>query len=170
MRFSLSGILIICDSDSIGTEDTDYVRGWERAFTKRILSAIEPDQPYTSDLVLSITDYFQQATRSLDAGSSGPEAFAQLLRLLAGRFDAGDAQDSFLRLQQFGMSDGVGSSDYLRAFHLLVASVTGSERALAPSTCMVLEIVRQSVCKQYPTLSPLCTLVQRQLTWLLSLP
>ena len=150
VRAALSDILMICDSDSIGTEDTDNVRGWERAFSKRILSAIESDQPYTSDLVLSITDYFQQVTRSLDAGSSGPEAFAQLLRLLAGQFDAGDAQESFSRLQQFGVSDGVGFSDYLRAFRLLVASVTGSERALAPSTSMVSEIVRQSVCKQYP--------------------
>ena len=146
VRAALSDILNICDSDSIGTENTDYVRGWERALSKRILSAIESDQPYTSDLVLSITNYFQQVTRSLDAGSSGPEAFAQLLRLLAGQFDAGDAQESFLRLQQFGVSDGVGFSDYLRAFRLLVASVTGSERALAPSTSMVLEIVRQSVC------------------------
>ena len=129
--------------------------GWERPLEKKLSGAITPDKPSTADLVLSIADYFQQVKRSLDGGATGPEAFQLLLRHLAEQFDVGDRQESFLRLQQFGVADGTSFADYLRAFRLLASSVTGSERTLAPSVSMVLEIVRHSVCKQFPSLSPI---------------
>ncbi|CAB1099065.1 unnamed protein product [Ectocarpus sp. CCAP 1310/34] len=97
----------------------------------------------------------QQVKRSLDGGAPGPDAFQLLLRHLAEQFDVGDRQESVLRLQQFGVADGTPFADYLRAFRLLVSSVTDSERTLAPSVSMVLEIVRNSVDKQFPSLSPL---------------
>ena len=37
---------------------------------------------------------------------------------------------------------------------MVVAGVTGSERVLAPSTGLVLEVVRMSVNEQYPGLMP----------------
>lgn len=114
----------------------------------------------TSDLTLSTTDYFSQVDKSLDRGSSDPEAFQLLLRHLAEHLDTGDGQASFMRLQNFGVPDGTPFSDYLRSFRLLFSSVTGSERVLAPSVSMVVELVRQSVKRQYPTMSPpLITLV-----------
>ncbi|CAB1100852.1 unnamed protein product [Ectocarpus sp. CCAP 1310/34] len=97
----------------------------------------------------------QQVKRRLDDGATGPEAFTLLLRLLSEQFDVGDRQESFLRLQEFGVSNGTLFADYLRAFRLLVSSVTGSERVLAPSVSMVLEIVRNSVSKQFPSLAPM---------------
>lgn len=60
-----------------------------------------------------------------------------------------------LRLGQFGASNGTLFADYLRPFRLLVSSVTGSERALAPSVSMVLEIVGNSASKQFPSLAPM---------------
>ena len=155
VRSALTDILMLCDDRSVGLMDSDFVRGWERPLQKRILSAISPDKPTTSDLVLSISDYFQQVKRRLDDGATGPEAFTLLLRLLSEQFDVGDRQESFLRLQQFGVSNGTLFADYLRAFRLLVSSVTGSERVLAPSVSMVLEIVRNSVSKQFPSLAPM---------------
>ena len=37
---------------------------------------------------------------------------------------------------------------------MLVSSVTGSERVLAPGTDVVLEVVRMAVNEQFPTLMP----------------
>ncbi|CAB1107715.1 unnamed protein product [Ectocarpus sp. CCAP 1310/34] len=63
----------------------------------------------------------QQVKRRLDDGATGPEAFTLLLRLLLEQFDVGDRQESFLRLQQFGVSNGtlfVYFKYYLWAFRL----------------------------------------------------
>ncbi|CAB1106330.1 unnamed protein product [Ectocarpus sp. CCAP 1310/34] len=97
----------------------------------------------------------QQVKRSLDGEAPGPDAFQLLLRHLAEHFDVGDRQESFLRLQQLGAADGIPFADYLRAFRFFVSSVTGSERTLVRSVSMVLEIVRNSVDKQFPSLAPL---------------
>lgn len=119
------------------------------------MSAITPDKAFSSELILFIPDYFEQIRRALAQDSSGPGAFAIFLRHLAHQFDAGDSQESFLRLQNFGVCNNTPFADSLPAFRLLVASVTVSEGVLAPSVAMALELVRNSVMKQYPTLSPL---------------
>ena len=151
----MNDILVFCDASGTNIKSLDYVRGWDRPLEKALVSAIAPGKPSTIDFTVSINEYFEQVRRELDQGSSGPSAFRLLLRLLADQFDSGDNQESFLRLQSFGVSDGTPFSTYLRAFRLLVSSVSGTERALAPSVSMVLEIVRNSVMKQFPTLSPL---------------
>ena len=155
VKLALNDILMMSDPDSLGVENPVYVKGWIQPLQKIVTAAVTPDLPCTSDLILALSDYFQQIRRRLDDGASGPEAFKQFLRLLADHFDTGDSQTGFLRLQQFGVSTGTSFAVYLRAFRLLVASVSGSERTLAPSTSMILEIVRSSVMKQYPMLSPL---------------
>ena len=155
VRIVLNDILVYCDDSGTTIDSDTYVRGWERPLEKRLLDAVSAGKSATSDLSLTIADFFLQVGRALDQGSSGPDAFKLLLRRLAEQFDQGDSQESFLRLQNFGVSDGTPFSDYLRAFRLLVSSVTGSERVLAPSVGMVLELVRQSVTRQFPTLSPL---------------
>ena len=71
--------------------------------------------------------------------------------VLAGELGAAQLQGVPLRTGRLPRMQ----KDYLRAFRLLVSSVTGSERVLAPSVGMVLELVRQSVTRQFPTLSPL---------------
>ena len=119
-----------------------------------MINAVAEDLPCTSDLITSISDYFSQVRRRLDDGTSGPEAFQLLLRLLADHFDTSDSESGFLRLQKFTVPKGTFFSVYLRSFRLLVSSVAGSERTLAPSMGMILEIVRSSVMKQFPSLAP----------------
>ena len=65
------------------------------------MSAITPDKSFSSDLVLSIVDYFHQVRRALDQGSSGPEAFQLLLRHLADHFDSGDKPRSIFAVAKF---------------------------------------------------------------------
>lgn len=154
VKAAMVDILLLRDDRSIGLSAPDFVPDWERPLQKKLLSAIATDKPATADLVLAITGYFQQVERRLDAGAPGPEAFQLLLRHLSEQFDVGDRQESFLRLQQFGVASSTPFSEYLRAFRLLVSSVTGRERTLAPSGPMVLEIVRHSVSKRFPSLAP----------------
>jgi len=152
---ALSDILFKCDPTSLGLSDTKYVRGWERCLRKLFVDAVPTNKSFTSDLVLSLGEYFQQVDRCLDAGSDGPSAFKLLLKLLSEHFDTSDTSDSYSRLQSFGCVDGTPFSQYLRSFKLLVSSISGSERTLAPSSGMIIEIVRTSVCRQFPTLAPL---------------
>lgn len=81
VKASLTDILVDCDASCSGIDAADYVPGWERPLVKQRLSAIIPDKPFTSDLVLSISDYFGQVRRALHKGLSGPEALQLLLRI-----------------------------------------------------------------------------------------
>ena len=116
VKTALNDILVFCDASGTNIKSLDYVRGWDRPLEKALVSAIAPGKPSTIDFTVSINEYFEQVRRELDQGSSGPSAFRLLLRLLADQFDSGDNQESFLRLQSFGVSDGTPFSTYLRAF------------------------------------------------------
>ena len=52
------------------------------------------------------------------------------------------------------MPNGTPFRDFGRAFRVVVSAATGTERALAPGTDFVLEVVRMAVNEQYPSLMP----------------
>ena len=58
------------------------------------------------------------------------------------------------KLHSFGVATKTPFADYFRAFRLLMASFLDSDRVSAPSVEVVLEVVRNSVSKQYPGLMP----------------
>ena len=80
--------------------------------------------------------------------------FAELLRRIASHFDTTDPGEAFRRLTNFGVSNDTPFNVYLRSFRLLVSSVSGSERAMAPTASAILECIRTSVSNQYPMLMP----------------
>ena len=90
-------------------------------------------------------------SRALAAGSTGPEAFTPLLRLLSNYFDRTDTVASYTKLHDFGVPNGTPFCDFSRAFRGLVSAATGTDRVLAPC---VLEVVRMAVNEQYPSLMP----------------
>ena len=74
-------------------------------------------------------------------GSSGPEAFTLLLRLLMTHFDGVDTEEGYTKLHYFGMCNGMPFSDFSREVRALVPTATGSERVLSPGTGVVLKVV-----------------------------
>ena len=150
-------ILQVCDKrcSLLGLQTEVWIRGWERPLHKAFVRAIPLDKPSTPILTTVIDDIFGQVTRALDRKETGPAAFELLLQLLSRQFDHGDAASALRDLQSFGVPNGTPYSAYYRAFRMVVSGITGSERALAPGTGLVLEIVRLSVNEQYPQLMPI---------------
>ena len=86
--------------------------------------------------------------RSLQNGTTGPDTFKMLLRLVSAHFDHGERRTSIADLHSFGVARKTPLANYFRAFCLLIASVTDSERGWAPSVDVVLEVVRKSASEQ----------------------
>ena len=78
-----------------------------------------------------------------------------LLRLVSAHFDHGDRSASVAKLHSFGVATTTPFVNYVRAFRLLIASAPDSERVLAPSVEVLLEVVRNSVSEQYPGIIPM---------------
>ena len=68
------------------------------------------------------------------------------------------AEREFEKLQAFGVPTGTKYSTYystyLRAFRELASVVQGTEKVCRPSDAMVIEVVRTSVSRQFPALTP----------------
>ena len=101
-----------------------------------------------------IDDFFGQVSRAMDDGTSGPEAFTLLLRLLWTHFDRVDMGEGYTRLHTSGVCNGTPLSDFSREFRVLVSAVTGSKRVSSPGKNVVLEMVPMAVNEQCPTLMP----------------
>ena len=95
--------------------------------------------------------FFGQVARSLRDKASASEAFALLLRLLSGHFDRVDSGAGYKKLHTFGVPKGTPFCYFSREFRVVVSTVTGTERVLAPGTDIVWEVVRMAVNKQYPS-------------------
>ena len=61
-------------------------------------------------------DFFGQVSRALAAGSTEPEAFTLLLRLLSNHFERTDTGVSYTKLHPFGVPNGTPFSDFSRPF------------------------------------------------------
>ena len=77
-----------------------------------------------------------------------------LLSLISAHFDHGDESAAIAKLHSFEVATKTPFADYFRVLRLLIASVTESERVLAPNVEVVLEVSRNSVSEQYPGLMP----------------
>ena len=118
------------------------------------MRAITPDKPSTANMTTLIDEGFQQVSRDVEEGASGPEAFNLLLRRLMTHFDRVDTGEGYTRLHSFGVCTGTPFCDFSLEFRVLVSAVTGSERTLAPGVDAVLEVVRMAVNEQFPSLMP----------------
>ena len=101
-----------------------------------------------------IDDFFKQVSRAIDGGTSGPETFTLLLRLLETHFDRVDTGGGYTKLHASGVHNDTPFSDLSWEFRVLISAVMGSERILSPVTDVVLEVVSLAVNEQFPTLMP----------------
>ena len=149
-------ILAEFDDSDAGTLDADrWVPGWLDPLHKCFRRAIKKPAGATSSLARVIDDFFRQVRRHLDgADDAGPSAFKLFLRFLSAHFDHGDHGRAFERLRAFGVPTDIVFSVYLGAFRELTLVVQGTEKVFKPSDPMVYEIVRTSVNRQYPALTP----------------
>ena len=90
----------------------------------------------------------------LAGGTSGPEAFTLLLRLLITLSDGADTEEGYTTLHTFRMCNGTPLSDISQDFRVHVSTATGSKRDLAPGADVVLGVVRITVNAQFPALIP----------------
>ena len=67
-------------------------------------------------------------SRDVEEGASGPEAFTLLLT----HFDRVDPGEGYTMLHSFGVCTGTPVCDFSREVRVLLSTVTGSERTLAP--------------------------------------
>ena len=118
------------------------------------MRAITPDKPSTANMTTLIDEGFQQVSRDVEEGASGPEAFNLLLRRLMTHFDRVDTWEGYTRLHSFGVGTGTHLCDFSREFRVLVSAVMGSEVTLAARVDVVLEVVRIGVNEQFPSLMP----------------
>ena len=155
VRSATTDILMRCnDRCQEGVRALTWVPGWIHSLRLAFNRAVTPDRPTTARMTTFIDDFLMQASRALDGGTSGPEAFTILLRLLVTHFDRVDTGEGYTKLHTFGVCNGTPFSDFSREFRVLVSAVTGSERVLFPGTDVVLEVVRMAVNEQFPTLMP----------------
>ena len=75
-----------------------------------------------------------------------------LVRLVSIHFSHGDRRTAIAKVHSFRVATKTPFGDYFRAFRLLIASVTDSERGLAPNVEVVPEVVSNNVSEQYPDL------------------
>lgn len=99
-----------------------------------------------------IDEWFGQVSRAFKAGATGLDTFKSFLRRLTPHYDSPDTEQGHTKLNTFGVCTGTLFCDYSRRFQVIVSTVTGSERALAPGVDAVLEAVRMAVNGQFPTL------------------
>ena len=138
-----------------GLGSQSWVPGWELLLRKCVQRAITPDKPSTFDLTQHLRQLFsRQVKRSLLKGASGPDAFKLLLCLISSHFDHGDQNAAMAKLHSFGVATKTPFADCSWVFRLLLASITDSGRVLVPGVEVVLEVVRNSVSEQYPSLMP----------------
>ena len=85
--------------------------------------------------------------------AAGRSVFRLLLHLLSTQIQ-GDQGRAFQTLQAFGAPTGTVYSVYFRALRELTSVVQGSEKVFKPSDAMVSEVMRISVSRQFPALTP----------------
>ena len=79
------------DRCTAGLNSPSWVPGWELPLHEAFMRAITPDNPSTADMTTTLIDeFFQQVSRDVEQGASGPEAFTLRLRRLMTHFDRVD--------------------------------------------------------------------------------
>ena len=120
---------MLCDErNSEGLHTATWVPGWEYPIRRSFERAITLNKPTSSPLTTLMDEVFEQVSRALRDGATGPEAFALLLRLLSGHFDRVDSGAGYKKLHTFGVPNGT-------TFFLFLSRTScrciGSDRHLA---------------------------------------
>ncbi len=155
LKLALGEILVICDeSEKQSFDKPPWVVGWDAPLQKCFRKALSSPSVMASPLPRLIDDFFVQLRQELTIDDTGPSAYKKLLRLLTNHFDDGDQGRAFEQLNTFGVPTDTEFSTFVRAFKERVSVAQGTERVFKPSDAMVIEIVRGTTSKQYPSLMP----------------
>ena len=137
-------------------DSTAWVRGWERPIQRAIARAIPRNTADSANLNSILSGFFQQVRQRLDSGTPGGDAFKHLLRLIANQFGDNDRGETFTALNNFGVDNGTTFSRFLQLYRVAVANATNYSSLLSPDESWVIEITRNKINEQYPSLAPLC--------------
>ena len=107
VRSAMTYIHMRCDDRcQEGVRVPTWVPGWIHPLRLAFNRAITSDRPTTARMTTLIDDFFGQVSRALGGGTSGPEAFTLLLRLLVMHFDRVDTGEGCTKLHHFGVCNG----------------------------------------------------------------
>ena len=137
-------------------DSTAWVRGWERPIQRAIARAIPRSSADSANLNSILSGFFSQVKQRLDAGTPGGDAFKHLLRLIANQFGDNDRGQTFTALNNFGVENGTTFSRFLQLYRVAVANATNYSSLLSPDESWIVEITRNKINEQYPSLAPLC--------------
>ena len=135
---------------------TAWVRGWERPLHRAIAKTIPRNSADSANLNSIISGFFTQVQQRLDGGTTGGDAFKHLLRLIANQFGNNDRGHMFTALNNFGVENGTTFARFLQLYRVAVANASNYSNLLAPDDSWIVEITRNKINEQYPSLAPLC--------------
>ena len=118
---------MLCNELSLeGLRSATWVPGWECSPQRSFEHAITPDRPSTAPLTTLMDDFLGQATRALQDGAAGPEAFDLFLLLLNSHFDHAESGAGYKKLHTFGMPNGTPFCEFSGEFRVIVSAATGA--------------------------------------------
>ena len=120
------------DRRTAGLKSPSWVPGWDLPVHNAFMRAVTPDKPSTADMTTLIDECFRQVSRDVEEGASCPEAFTLLRRHVMTHFDSVDTREGYTRLHSYCVCTGTPFCDFSREVRVLLSTVTGSERTLAP--------------------------------------
>lgn len=133
---------------------TDWVRGWGEFLNKCLRCPMKPKRPPsdTDTLAHTLDGLSEQVERSLDQGQPGPSVFGSFPKDTSDSFDRTDQANTAKRLRNFPVANRCNFSTYLRLFKASVSALLGGKRRHSSTDVMVQGYVRNSICKQFPTI------------------
>ena len=162
VRSAMPDILMRCDDRcQEGARAPTWVPGWIPPLRMAFNRAITPDRPTTARMTTLIDEFYEQVSRALDGGASGPEAFTLFLRLLVKHFDQVDTGEGYTKLHTSGVCNGTPFSDSSLEFRVLVSAATRNERVLSPGTDVGLGCLGWRSTSSFRRSCLRCTLARR---------
>lgn len=76
-----------------------------------------------------------------------------MLRLIAAQFEGQERGQTFAKLNDFGVPNGTTFAKFLQQYKLAVSNVTNYSGLLAPDDRWIVEITRDKVNDQFPSMS-----------------
>ena len=155
VEFMMSLDQTLQDTLSLGPRSTSqalsWAPGWHVPLRKCLWDSVNPRSSRSSSLNAMLNSCMEQVEGTMDAGSSGEEAYRLLVSELRRELDTRVCGAALQKLIAFRVGEGVPFSDCYRSFRTVVHDAK-SDGQFAANFNIVQSIVSVLMSQQYPTL------------------
>lgn len=136
-----------------GTDPVSWHPGWAQCVHEHLLEAMRSHEPSSqaaqaaSDLRTQIGDIIAEVIRMQEAGSSGPEAFDHVLRMMSRALIKVTPAGVMGLLVNFTVGPGTTLAAHLARLRLLVANVQSVGRELTPGNGSIQSAIQNGIDK-----------------------